>query len=161
MIINNKAIESRALHVPHDDQEKMAETGPHKLTVFFWKQLFSTDLFNCNTFSKPKRLRRMLSTENGNNTENDNSDGVLLSNEPLVGNGGERFSDEGVGDDIVGQPSSLDISSEEGNDLISSGNQEESSTQPWEPSGNRLRDMLYFVGPGELAFVLFELDQIK
>ena len=102
----------------------------------------------------------MSSTENGNNTENDNSDGILLSNEPLVGNG-ERFSDEGVGHDIVEQPGSLDISSEEGNDLILSGNQEESSAQPWEPSGNRLRDMLYFVGPGELAFVLFELDQAK
>ena len=136
-------------------KKKWPKRDPFTDEVFFLKQLFSTDLFNCNTFSKPKRMRRMSSTEN------DNSDGVLLSNEPLVGNGGERFSDEGVGDDIVGQPSSLDISSEEGNDLIVSGNQEESSTQPWKPSGNRLRDMLYFIGPGELTFIFFELDQTK
>ena len=86
------------------------------------------------------------------NDENDvsQSDANIVVNEPLVSgsdgvgdDGVDRFSDEG---NQSQSRSSFDISSEEGTYSSPDG---VGLALPWEPSGNRWKDMLYFVGPGE------------
>lgn len=94
----------------------------------------------------------MPATQNGND-ENDvvsQSDANIVVNEPLVSgsngvgdDGVDRFSDEG---NPSQSRSSFDISSEEGTYNSPDG---VGLALPWEPSGNRWKDMLYFVGPGE------------
>jgi len=95
----------------------------------------------------------MTPTENGND-EHDSSQPITseLSNEPLVENeengvNGDRFSDEGV---LIDSVTSFDITS----DGDSTG-QGLGQSVPWEPSGNRWKDMLYFVGPGWLVSIAY------
>jgi len=100
----------------------------------------------------------MPAIQNGND-ENDvvsQSDANIVVNEPLVSgsngvgdDGVDRFSDEG---NPSQSRSSFDISSEEGTYNSPDG---VGLALPWEPSGNRWKDMLYFVGPGWLVSIAY------
>lgn len=101
----------------------------------------------------------MPPTENGNDashpndTSVDNNDVPLIDNdESGINNGGERFSDED--NDVVQNRGSFDISSEGESSSLQDGMG--AAQQPWEPTGNKWRDMLYFVGPGECFCVCVE-----
>jgi hypothetical protein len=92
----------------------------------------------------------MPPTENGNDehdasTAVDNDPPLIDNDESGVNNRGERFSDED--DDLVRIRGAFDISSEEESSFVQDG--VGTARQPWEPSGNRWRDMMYFVGPGK------------